>query len=59
MKMAYIMFDQMTTMDFAGFYEVVACNEDNVASRKIIENNNGVLTSIDTGSCKYWIRTLN
>ncbi|MGM0885121.1 MAG: DJ-1/PfpI family protein [Bacillota bacterium] len=24
MKMAYIMFDQMTTMDFAGFYEVVA-----------------------------------
>ncbi|QHW34740.1 DJ-1/PfpI family protein [Paenibacillus rhizovicinus] len=24
MKLAYVMFDQMTTMDFAGFYEVVA-----------------------------------
>lgn len=38
---------------------LLTCNEDNVASRKIIENNNGVLTSINTGSCKYWIRTLN
>lgn len=36
---------------------LLTCNEGNIASRKIIESYNGVLTSINTGNCKYWIRT--
>lgn len=38
---------------------LLTCNEDNAASRKIIESNDGVLAGIDMGTCKYWIRTKN
>lgn len=42
-----------------GLREVLlTCYEDNIPSRRVIENNNGVLESISNGKCKYWIRDL-
>lgn len=35
---------------------LITCNETNIASRKVIEGNNGVLESIKEGECKYWIK---
>jgi predicted acetyltransferase len=35
---------------------LLTCDEDNVGSRKVIESNNGVLSEMNNGSCKYWIR---
>lgn len=32
------------------------CNEDNAASRRVIENNGGVLECIIKGKCHYWIQ---
>lgn len=34
---------------------LLTCYEGNVASRKVIENNNGVLAEVKNGSCYYWI----
>lgn len=31
-------------------------NEDNIASRRIVEKCGGILESINNGSCKYWIQ---
>lgn len=36
---------------------LLTCNEDNGASRKIIEHNNGILAGVDDGTCRYWIST--
>jgi len=38
---------------------LVTCNEDNIASRGVIENNGGVLENIIDGKCMYWIRLDN
>lgn len=35
---------------------LLTTDEDNVGSRKVIENNNGVLKKIENGSCYYWIK---
>lgn len=35
---------------------LLTCNEDNTASRRIIENNGGTLENIIEGKCRYWIR---
>lgn len=35
---------------------LLTCNEDNLASRGVIESNCGELTELKNGSCKYWIR---
>lgn len=32
------------------------CYEDNEASRKVIESNNGICTEIKNNHCKYWVR---
>lgn len=37
---------------------LLTCNEDNVASRKVIESNNGILSEMKDGSCKYWIKNI-
>jgi len=34
---------------------LLTCNEDNAASRRIIESNSGELNEISQGVCKYWI----
>lgn len=34
---------------------LLTCNEDNIASRKVIESNNGILSEVKDGTCKYWI----
>lgn len=34
---------------------LLTCDETNIGSRKVIENNHGVLTNIKNGSCYYWI----
>jgi predicted acetyltransferase len=34
---------------------LLTCDEDNVASRKVIEANNGIFTETKDGSCFYWI----
>lgn len=36
---------------------LLTCDEDNTASRRIIESNGGRLKNIHGGSCKYWITT--
>ncbi|QOT11556.1 MULTISPECIES: GNAT family N-acetyltransferase [unclassified Paenibacillus] len=36
---------------------LLTCDETNRASRRIIEWNHGVLSSIADGNCKYWIDT--
>ncbi|WP_208919150.1 GNAT family N-acetyltransferase [Paenibacillus uliginis] len=36
---------------------LLTCDEDNAASRRIIESNGGRLKDIHDGSCKYWIMT--
>lgn len=35
---------------------LLTCSEDNIASRKVIETNGGVLSEMKDGSCKYWIK---
>nr|WP_245640094.1 GNAT family N-acetyltransferase [Paenibacillus dakarensis] len=35
---------------------LLTCNEDNMASRKVIEANHGFLTEMKEGVCKYWIK---
>lgn len=35
---------------------LLTCDEDNLASKRIIESNRGILSSIDEGNCKYWIK---
>ena len=35
---------------------LVTCFEDNTGSRRVIENNGGVLENIVDGRCLYWIR---
>jgi predicted acetyltransferase/predicted GNAT family acetyltransferase len=35
---------------------LVMCREDNAASRRVIENNRGVLQKIVDGICHYWVR---
>lgn len=43
-----------------GLTEVLlTCDEDNIGSRKVIENNRGVLEKIQNGSCYYWIYLYN
>lgn len=37
---------------------LLTCDEVNIASRKTIEKNNGVLTETKNGSCYYWIDLL-
>ena len=34
---------------------LLTCDDDNHASRKVIEANDGKLEEIDDGECKYWI----
>lgn len=34
---------------------LLTCNEDNIASRKVIEGNGGILEDIYEGKCRYWI----
>jgi len=34
---------------------LLTCDDDNYASRKIIEANGGELSKINNGECKYWI----
>lgn len=34
---------------------LLTCNEDNTASRRVIEKNGGRLAGIAAGNCKYWI----
>lgn len=36
---------------------LLTCDEVNIPSRKIIEENNGILTELSEGVCKYWIKT--
>jgi predicted acetyltransferase len=36
---------------------LLTCDESNSASRKVIESNQGVLSEMKDGTCKYWIRT--
>ncbi|WP_281425649.1 GNAT family N-acetyltransferase [Paenibacillus montaniterrae] len=39
-----------------GIQEVLlTCDEANIASRKIIEANNGMLKEVQNSNCKYWI----
>ncbi|WP_244918731.1 GNAT family N-acetyltransferase [Paenibacillus dendritiformis] len=39
-----------------GLREVLlTCDEDNMASRRVIEKNGGRLTGTADGICKYWI----
>lgn len=35
---------------------LLTCNENNIASRKVIEYNRGELENIFAGKCKYWIK---
>lgn len=35
---------------------LLACNEDNTASRRVIENNGGILEHVSNGKCYYWIQ---
>ncbi|ERI93612.1 acetyltransferase, GNAT family [Clostridiales bacterium oral taxon 876 str. F0540] len=34
---------------------LLTCNEDNIASRKVIETNGGKLENIEEYKCRYWI----
>jgi predicted acetyltransferase len=36
---------------------LLTCDSDNVASRKVIEANGGVLEDEGDGTCRYWIPT--
>jgi predicted acetyltransferase len=36
---------------------LVTCDEDNVASRKVIEANGGVLEDVRTTKMRFWIPT--
>ena len=36
-------------------YVLLTNNETNIASRRIVEKCGGILESINSGSCKYWI----
>jgi len=36
---------------------LLTCEEVNIPSRKIIETNKGILTELNEGMCKYWIKT--
>lgn len=36
---------------------LLTCDEVNMPSRKIIEANNGILTELSEGVCKYWVKT--
>lgn len=36
---------------------LLTCHDVNMPSRKIIEANNGKLTDLSEGVCKYWIKT--
>jgi predicted acetyltransferase len=37
---------------------LITCDEDNVASRRMIETNGGVLEAVVGGEARYWIRTM-
>ncbi len=34
---------------------LVTCDENNLGSRRVIENNKGILEKIEEGNCHYWI----
>lgn len=36
---------------------MLTCNEDNTASRRIIEGCGGLLENVSDGKCRYWVRT--
>ncbi|CAM3780414.1 GNAT family N-acetyltransferase [Marinicrinis lubricantis] len=36
---------------------LITCDQDNLASRRVIEANYGVLSELKDGVCKYWMRT--
>ncbi len=38
---------------------LITCNEDNTASRRVVENNGGILDRIENGRCFYWIQLDN
>ena len=38
---------------------LLTCDDDNPASRKVIEANGGELEEINDGECKYWIKITN
>ncbi|HYE83899.1 MAG TPA: GNAT family N-acetyltransferase [Clostridia bacterium] len=35
---------------------LLSCDEGNIASRRVIEENGGVLEEINEGECRYWIK---
>jgi predicted acetyltransferase/predicted GNAT family N-acyltransferase len=35
---------------------LLTCNESNLLSRRVIENNGGILAGLSDGHCTYWIR---
>lgn len=35
---------------------LITCNDDNTASRRVIEKNGGILEKVTGGTCLYWIR---
>lgn len=37
---------------------LITCHDDNIASRKVIEHNSGVLGDINDHRCRYWIKIL-
>lgn len=38
---------------------LITCREGNVASRKVIEHNGGILEDVSDGECRYWIKIPN
>ena len=34
---------------------LVTCDQSNVASRRVIESNDGILDNVLDGECRYWI----
>ncbi|RUT44474.1 GNAT family N-acetyltransferase [Paenibacillus anaericanus] len=35
---------------------LLTCDESNIASRRVIESNKGILSEMKDGICKYWIK---
>ncbi|SEN98750.1 Predicted acetyltransferase [Paenibacillus sophorae] len=38
---------------------LLTCNEDNMGSRRVIENNGGSMAELDNRYCRYWIDLLD
>jgi predicted acetyltransferase len=36
---------------------LLTCDENNIASRKVIEANGGVLEDVRSGQLRYWVST--